>query len=108
MPRAARRYDVYLPLQFNDGRRIPRRRFYDLEQQMLARFRGVTSMQEKFPLSGAWLGESKLYIDQVIVVTALDFRRRGSSRFVARLKRQLIESFQQLEILITETAVRVH
>jgi hypothetical protein len=47
-------------------------------------------------------------LDEVIVLTALDFRRRGSTRFIAQLKAHLLEAFAQLEILITEIAVRVH
>ena len=40
--------------------------------------------------------------------TALDFRRAGMSRFIAKLKRDLMRDFDQLEVLITESALRVH
>lgn len=108
MPRAARRYDLYLPLTFNDGRPVADHQFDTVERQLLARFGGVTAQQHQFPFRGIWKGESQLYVDQVIVMTALDFRPRGSTSFVASLKRDVLRAFEQLEILITETPLKVH
>ena len=108
MPRAARRYDIYLPLKYNDGRTIPPEHVTSVERRLMARFSGVTSNQAKFPLRGVWLGENNLFVDQVIVITTLDFRKRGSTRFIAQLKQDLLREFEQLEILITESSLRVH
>lgn len=41
-------------------------------------------------------------------MTVLDFRQRGSGRFITALKRDLLRDFDQLEILITESSLRVH
>lgn len=108
MPRPARRYDFYLPLAFNNGRAIPEERFDVVEKQLLTRFGGVTSQHREFPLRGMWLDGHQLYHDQVIVMTALDFRPRGSAAFVSRLKTQLLRDFDQLAILITESPLRVY
>src|SRR5437867_1493916 len=93
MPKAAYRYDFYLPLKFNDGRPIPDERFSALERDLLGRFGGVTALQRDFPLRGAWQCESQLYLDEVVVLTALDFRKRGSAEFIARVKRELLRAF---------------
>jgi hypothetical protein len=108
MPRAARRYDIYLPLTDNAGRPLGDVLFDSVERRLLDRFGGLTSQQHDFPLRGIWQGESRLYLDQVIVMTVLDFRRRGSSRFITQLKQSLLREFDQLEILITEQSLRVH
>src|SRR5205807_9868512 len=100
MPRTARRYDLYLPLTFNDGRPIPDHDLDEVERRLLQRFGGVTSQQRDFPMRGIWQGETQLYLDQVIVMTVLDFRRQGSTQFIAKLKRDLLREFKQLEILI--------
>ena len=60
------------------------------------------------PPLGAWQYESQAYLDRVIVLTALDFRQRGGTRFIGERKRDLLRDFDQLEILITESALRVH
>jgi hypothetical protein len=108
MPRSARRYDLYLPLTDNDGRPFADDLFRDVQSRLLARFGGLTAQQREFPLQGIWQGGSRLYLDQVIIMTVLDFRRRGSTRFIAQLKQALLREFKQLEILITEQPMRVH
>ena len=108
MAKSARRYDFYLPLADNDGRLIPAATFDAVERQFFARFGGITSQQPEFPLRGAWKEGEQIYLDQIVVVTVLDFRPRGSARFIAELKQDLLHDFKQLEILITEQALRVH
>jgi hypothetical protein len=108
MPRAARRYDLYLPLTDNDGRPFADELFRDVQRRLLARFHGLTALQRDFPLQGIWQGETRLYFDLVIIMTVLDFRRQGSSRFIAQLKKALLREFDQFEILITDQSLRVH
>jgi len=103
MSKPARRYDVYLPLTYNDGRSIPEGQFDAVEQRLVQRFTGVTSHQREFPLRGVWFGSTQLYLDQVIIMTALDFRRAGSQRFIVQLKQDLLRDFEQVEVLITES-----
>jgi hypothetical protein len=108
MARSARRYDLYLPLTDNEGRPFADQLFDTVERRLLTRFDGLTAQQRDFPLRGIWQGESRLFLDQVIVMTVLDFRRQGSTRFLAQLKQALLGEFEQLEILITEQSLRVH
>jgi hypothetical protein len=108
MPRSARRYEIFLPLSFNDGRAIRDELFESVESRLIDRFAGVTAHRRDFPLRGAWQSESRVYLDQIIILTVLDFRRLGSTRFIAELKRDLLRDFEQLEILITESSLRVH
>jgi hypothetical protein len=108
MARSARRYDLYLPLTYNDGRQVEDDKFDAVERRLLAQFGGLTAQMRDFPLRGIWQGEARLYYDRVIIMTVLDFHRRGSTRFVAQLKRELLREFDQLEILITESPLRVH
>ena len=108
MARSARRYDLYLPLSDNAGRPIADAVFDTVERRLVARFGGLTSQQRDFPLRGIWQGEARVYLDQVIIMTVLDFHRPGSARFIAQLKQDLLRDFDQLEILITEQPLRVH
>jgi hypothetical protein len=99
---------LFLPLTDNSGRPFPDALFDRVERGLVAHFGGLTTQQREFPLRGIWQGASRLYLDQVIVMTVLDFRRQGSSRFIAGLKQELLEEFDQLEILITEQSLKVH
>jgi hypothetical protein len=108
MSRAARRYDLYLPLTDNNGQPIVDDVFKGVQRRLLARFGGLTVQQREFPLQGIWQGSTRLYLDLVIIITVLDFRRQGSTRFIAKLKQALLREFEQLEIPITEQPLRVH
>ena len=108
MARSARRYDIYLPLAYNDGTLIPKEKYDAVEDQLLGHFGGLTAQQREFPFRGKWHEGATVYHDQVIVLTALDFRRGGSARFIARFKAELLVQFEQVEVLITESALRVH
>lgn len=108
MTRAARRYDLYLPLTDNAGRAFAAERFDSVERRLVARFKGLTAHQREFPLRGIWQGETRVYHNQVVIFTVLDFRLRGSTRFITQFKQVLLREFEQLEILITEQSLRVY
>ena len=96
--------DLYLPLDFNDGRSIPESYFVALQQQLLNRFGGVTSIQRQFPLQGMWKDHGQLFQDRVVVFTVMDFKSKTQFeviRYLERLKNRLKAKFDQLEILIT-------
>ncbi len=104
MPRPVRRVEVYLPLEYNDGRPIADSKYLGLQKELRARFGGVTSTQRQFPLQGAWHSGTDVYEERVVVFTMMDFRDRGERelvRYLERLKERLKKRFDQMEILIT-------
>jgi hypothetical protein len=106
MARPIRSIDIYLPLDYNDGRPIPDAKFVTVQQELLTRFGGITSTQRQFPLSGVWKSGPAVYRDRVVVLSVMDFRDESqlkSLQYLARLKDRLKKKFDQLEILITVT-----
>ena len=104
MPRPIRSIEIYLPLDYNDGRPIAESKFVALQDELLARFGGVTSTQRQFPLQGLWQTETQIYQDRVVVFTVMDFRSPTQLeilRYLQRLKTRLKKKFDRLEILIT-------
>ena len=74
MARPIRNINVYLPLDYNDGRPIPESKYVSLQQELLNRFGGVTSVQRQFPLQGVWRSGTDIYHDRVVVFSVMDFR----------------------------------
>ncbi len=104
MPRPIRSIELYLPLDYNDGRPIEESKFVSLQNELLLRFGGVTSTQRQFPLQGLWRSQERVFEDRVIVFTVMDFRSKTQLemiRYLERLKTRLMRKFEQLEILIT-------
>jgi hypothetical protein len=52
VPRQIRTIEIYLPLDYNDGRPMEESKYVHLEDELLTRFGGVTSIQRQFPLRG--------------------------------------------------------
>jgi len=74
LPQIARQYDIYLPIRYNDGRNIPETLFFQVEDELTLRFGGSTMIQRKNPLRGVWLFQNQRYIDEIVIVTTIDFR----------------------------------
>ncbi len=106
MARPIRSIEIYLPLDYNDGQPIPESKYVALQQELLNRFGGVTSVQRQFPLQGVWQSGSDIFHDRVVVFSAMDFREGTQLeclRYLAKLKVRPKKKFDQLEILITVT-----
>jgi hypothetical protein len=104
MPRPIRSIDIYLPLDYNDGRAVEESKFVGLQQQLLTRFGGVTSTHRDFPLQGLWKSEGQVFQDRVVVFSVMDFRTETAFeiiRYLERLKARLRKKFDQLDLLIT-------
>ena len=104
MARPIRSIEIYLPLDYNDGRPIPESKYVALQQELLNRFGGVTSVQRQFPLQGVWQSGTDIYRDRVVMFRVMDFREETQLeclRYLERLKGRLKKKFDQLEILIT-------
>ena len=83
MARPIRSIEIYLPLDDNDGRPIPESKYVSLQQELLNRFGGVTSVQRQFPLQGVWQSGTDIYHDRVVVFGVMDFSEGDSLQTAA-------------------------
>src|SRR5438105_12415834 len=92
MPRPIRSIEIYLPLEYNDGTSIQESKFVGLQEELLARYGGVTSTQRQFPLQGLWQHRTSVFQDRIVVFAVMDFREETdleSLRYLDRLKGRL-------------------
>ena len=104
------RFDIYLPLRYNDGAMIPEEHYRQVEFELVERFGGVTMIEQRNPLKGVWKFQNRRYVDEIIIVTTLDFRYSEGSQseqFFTDYKEQLKRCFEQLDILIIAQTVTV-
>ena len=98
----ARKYDIYLPLQYNDGRFIEDEKYRSVYDALFEQFGGVTSMMHEFPLRGVWRQANQVYQDLIIIYTTIDFAPSDENeQFITHYKERLKTEFQQEEVLIT-------
>ena len=96
-------YDIFLPLRYNDGKRIGLRKFQELQERLLGQFDGLTY----FPQAnqGFWKLGDVTYRDEIVIFRVLASDSRRARRVLRNLKQQLKAEFLQEEILIVERDV---
>lgn len=99
-------YDIFVPLNYNDGSPVETRKFQRLQRRLLAEFGGVTYFPQ--PNEGWWQVGDITYRDQIVIYRVLTDDAPTALRFLKRLKKQLKRSFEQEEILIIERDVKTH
>lgn len=100
-----RRYEILLPLQFNDGTTVPQSLLWETVEELEKRFRAVS--WETQIVRGIWQHEGTVFRDNNTRLV-LDIEDSAENReFFVELKRKLKERFQQLDIWITSHAIDV-
>lgn len=99
------RFEILLPLFYNDGTPIEGDKFKLTRQELDEQFRG--SSADTVPVSGHWLYQDTLYIDTLsrLWVDAPD--TRTTRQFFKRFKSTLKGRFQQEDIWITVHQIEI-
>jgi hypothetical protein len=99
MSRALRRFEVLLPLRFNDGQSVPDDLIADTLIELEERFGAVSS--ETQTIHGLWRYEGQPYRDDLVRVFVDVPDEPESRQFFVEFKERLKARFQQLDIWLT-------
>ena len=105
MSKLLRRYEILLPLRFNDGQQVPDELVADTLLELEQHFGAVSS--ETQTIRGLWRHEGESYRDdlmRVFVDVADEAERR---LFFLEFKERLKAQFQQLDIWMTTYPIEV-
>ncbi len=99
------RFEILLPLFYNDGRPIEREKFVEPDDQLVQQF-GATST-DTVAVRGQWMYETTKYSDQLVRIR-LDLDDTPENwQAVRDAKETLKQRFDQLDIWITAHRVDV-
>src|SRR5205807_1573430 len=99
------RFEILLPLFYNDGRPIEREKFLQTDDDFVHRF-GATST-DTVAVRGRWLYQSTLYQDQLVRVRIDVEDAPENWQAMREMKETLKARFEQLDIWITAHRVEV-
>jgi hypothetical protein len=89
-----RRYEILLPLKFNDGRTVPDELFLETREELLSRFEGLSWIPH--PIHGAWKHEGTVHEDANVRIV-IDVEDTPENRqFFVEWKPLLLDRFSQL------------
>lgn len=99
------RFEILLPLYYNDGREIEREKFVATDDELVSLF-GATST-DTVVVRGQWLYQSATYCDQLIRVRidAEDLPENWTK--MREIKETLKRRFDQVEVWITAHRIEV-
>ena len=105
MSRSFRRYEILLPLQFNDGQPVPSEVIVDTMIELERRFRGLSC--ETQTIHGFWEHEGQLYRDDSVRVFVDVPDTPKNRQFFRGFKKKLKARFRQVDIWITNHRINV-
>src|SRR5438876_8482738 len=99
------RFEILLPLFYNDGRPIEREKFLQTDDELVQAF-GATST-DTIVVRGRWVYQSAVYHDQLIRVR-LDIEDNQENWQTVRVIKEVLKArFEQQEIWITAHRIDV-
>jgi hypothetical protein len=93
-------YDIYVPLNYNDGSPVNPEIFVELRERLLTKFGGVTFFPQRN--EGFWTFGDVTFRDEIAIFRVLTGNTRAARRFFRELKADLKRSLDQEEILVVE------
>lgn len=105
MSRIFRRFEILLPLRFNDGRSVPDELIADTLFELREAFGAVSC--ETQTIQGTWTFEAEVFRDDLVRVFVDADDVPASRAFFIQFKEQLKTRFGQLDIWMTTYPVEV-
>lgn len=93
-----RKYDIYLPLKYNDGTAVEPEKLEEIQEQLLAVFPALTASPLSAPFKGTWRHGGIEFVDDIMRIEVITDEELY---FFKNFKRQLKRTLRQLDILIT-------
>lgn len=101
-----KKYEIYLPLKYNDGREIEAEKIKHIREELIAVFGALTVSSQSAPYQGRWKYGGVEFIDDIIKVEIITGTDRKTEQFFKRFKDHLKQLLNQVDILITAQNIR--
>lgn len=105
MSRTFRRYEILLPLRFNDGRPVPGDLIADTLLELRERFGAVSS--ETQTIHGLWEHQGQVFRDDLVRIFVDVPDLPENRQFFVEFKERAKGKFQQLEIWLATYVIEI-
>ena len=105
MSKSLRRFEILLPLRFNDEQSVPDDLIADILSQLERRFGAVST--ETQTIHGLWANEGHLYRDELIRVFVDTPDTLDARQFFLDFKEMLKTTLKQIDIWVTTYPIEV-
>lgn len=99
------RYEILLPLKYNDGTPVEPEKFQTTRRELVGRFGALT--MDAPPISGLWVAGGRAYQDELIRFVVDTEATPETDEFFRDFKERLKDRFRQVEIWIVAYPIRL-
>src|SRR5436309_7106369 len=96
-------YELYVPLHYNDGRRIDPEKLRTLKKRLVDEFGGLTHFQQEN--EGFWKIGEHTFRDRVEILRVLVNDEAAARKYFTKLKADLTREWEQQDFLIVTRQV---
>lgn len=100
-----KRYEILLPLLYNDGQKIEKGKFLVTHEELVERFGATTTDSTR--IVGRWIYQNQLYEDKLIRIIIDVPESADNDTFFRQYKEILKERFKQIDIWITSYTIEI-
>ena len=100
------KYEIYLPLKYNDGKEIEPEKIKQIREELIAVFGALTVSSQSAPYQGSWKYGGVDFIDDIIKIEIIAAGDKKTERFFKQFKERLKRLLKQIDILITAQNIR--
>ena len=97
-------YDLYFPIRFNDGSKVPPKVLEHTKKLIVKTFGGLTDFQHKN--KGTWKVGRVIYRDEILILRFFADNKKSTLKFLKKFKLHLAKQLHQEEILIVGRTVK--
>ena len=101
-----KKYEIYLPLKYNDGKEIEAEKIKQIREELIAVFGALTVSSQSAPYQGSWKYGGVDFIDDIIKIEIIAGGDKKNERFFRQFKQHLKKLLKQIDILITAQDIR--
>jgi len=92
------KYDLYVPLKYNNGAAIEPEKLKQIRQQLMAVFGAITVSSKSAPFEGTWRYGGVEFVDDIVRIEVIT---KEELEFFKNFKRRLRRKLRQIDVLIT-------
>ena len=91
-----KKYEIYLPLKYNDGREIEAKKIKQIREKLIAVFGALTVSSQSAPYQGSWKYGGVDFIDDIIKIEIIAAGDRKLISFLRNSRNSLNGSSSRL------------
>jgi hypothetical protein len=95
-----KKYEIYLPLKYNDGSTIEARKITRIREELADVFGARTVSSQAAPYQGAWNHRGMDFIEDIIKIEVIARADRKTQLFFKKFKERLKRLLKQIDVLI--------